>query len=111
MSHSNRRRPAVAAFAALALVVDPPMPVVMAAQTAARKAAPAGQAAPKAAGAQTPVAPPVDGGWPRYYGLPSGGSILMYQPQIAGWDRQTHMVPFTPVSYPSTTPPKPPPAP
>ena len=33
------------------------------------------------------------------YSLPSGGSILVYQPQIASWDKQTHLVAFSAVSY------------
>ena len=54
---------------------------------------------PAAAGAATvAVDTAVDGGWPRVYDLPSGGSILLYQPQIATWDKQTHMVAFSAVS-------------
>ena len=33
------------------------------------------------------------------YSLPSGGTILVYQPQIASWDRQAHLVAFSAVSY------------
>jgi hypothetical protein len=43
--------------------------------------------------------PPVDGGWPRMHSLASGASILMYQPQISSWDKQTHLVAFSAVSY------------
>ena len=46
-----------------------------------------------------PPPTPVDGGWPRMYSLPSDGSILVYQPQIASWDKQTHLVAFSAVSY------------
>jgi hypothetical protein len=42
---------------------------------------------------------PVDGGWPRIYDLPSGGSILLYQPQIASWEQQKKMVAFSAVSH------------
>ena len=41
---------------------------------------------------------PIDGGWPRLYDLPSGGTILVYQPQVASWDRQAHLVAFSAVS-------------
>ena len=41
----------------------------------------------------------VDGGWPRLYDLPSGGTMLVYQPQVASWDKQTHLVAFSAVSY------------
>src|SRR5438045_3451919 len=46
--------------------------------------------------------PPIDGGWPRAYALPSGASILLYQPQIASWEKQAHMVAFSAVSYRAT---------
>ena len=46
--------------------------------------------------------PPIDGGWPRAYALPSGASILVYQPQIASWDKQKHLVAFSAVSYRAT---------
>ena len=41
----------------------------------------------------------VDGGWPRIYALPSGGSVLVYQPQVSSWDRQLHLVAFAALSY------------
>ena len=44
-------------------------------------------------------APPIDGGWPRVYALASGGSALVYQPQVASWKDQKHMVAFSAVSY------------
>src|SRR6476619_3578320 len=33
------------------------------------------------------------------YGLPSGGNVLMYQPQVASWTGQKHLVGFSAVSY------------
>ena len=33
------------------------------------------------------------------YGLPSEGSILVYQPQISSWENQTSLVAFSAVSY------------
>ena len=42
---------------------------------------------------------PVDGGWPRHYETPSKGKVVVYQPQIASWDEQTHMVGYSAVSY------------
>jgi hypothetical protein len=41
----------------------------------------------------------VDGGWPRAYATPSGGRILVYQPQVASWDERRHMVAYAAVSY------------
>lgn len=42
---------------------------------------------------------PVDGGWPRLYRLPEGASALLYQPQIAEWKDQRHLVAWSAVSY------------
>ena len=66
-------------------------------QPAAGQPAPAG-AKPAAAKPAAP-APDPDGGWPRMYALPSGASVLLYQPQIASWDKQAHLVAFSAVSY------------
>src|SRR5690606_36243941 len=41
----------------------------------------------------------IDGGWPRMYTVASGGSILVYQPQIASWSNQKHIVGYSAVSY------------
>src|SRR5262245_32771395 len=41
----------------------------------------------------------VDGGWPRAYQTPSGGSILLYSPQVASWEDQKHMTAYAAVSY------------
>src|SRR5262245_56430200 len=90
----QRPRSIVAALAAVCLIVDPALRLASAAQggtqTAARPAA--SPTAPSAAST-----PPIDGGWPRFHSLPSGGSILVYQPQIASWDRQKHLVAFAAV--------------
>jgi hypothetical protein len=40
-----------------------------------------------------------DRGWPRGYSLPSEAQIVMYQPQIASWEDQKHLVAFTAVSH------------
>ena len=72
----------------------------------AKAGAPAQTAAPTttAAGAKTATpgtAPPAepDGGWPRAYLTPSGGRVLVFQPQIASWEGQKHMVAYAAVSY------------
>jgi len=72
--------------------------------------APAGSPAPKAAAAPpkptTPtktvaatVPPPIDGGWPRAYRTPSGGELLLHQPQVASWEGEKRMVAYAAVSY------------
>ena len=69
---------------------------------AAQQTPPATQKPPAtkpAAPASTPAQVPIDGGWPRIYDLSSGGSILMYQPQVSSWENQKQMVAFTAISY------------
>jgi len=109
MTHSHCRRPIVAAVAAFALLADPTLPLIAAGaqQTAAK---PPTQSATRPTTTAAKPAPPVapagasaqgseDQPWPRFYGLPSGGSILVYQPQISSWDQQKQMVAFAAVSY------------
>lgn len=40
-----------------------------------------------------------DRGWPRGYSLPNEAQIVLYQPQIATWENQKHLVGFSAVSY------------
>lgn len=42
---------------------------------------------------------PGDRGWPRDYATPSGASVVLYQPQVANWDNQKHMVAYAAASY------------
>jgi hypothetical protein len=111
-------RARVALVTALSLLMSPIAPLVQAQappSTAATTAKPAAQApsttAPRPATstaqpataaarpAAATAAAPVDGGWPRAYQTPSGGRILVYQPQVAEWTQQRHMVAFSAVSY------------
>ena len=104
MRRQSRGRSAVALLSALGLVV--PVPQVRGEQTQAetppaKTSAPAPAAktsAPKQA-APAPTATEPDGGWPRAYTTPSGGRVLLHQPQIANWDGQKRMVAFAAVSY------------
>jgi hypothetical protein len=41
----------------------------------------------------------VDGGWPRALLTATGGELLIYQPQIATWERQKDMLAYAAVSY------------
>ena len=108
----------------MSLLLEPSAPLVSA---ASRQGQPAKQTTPPAQPATKPTTtqattpatkptlaataasttPPVDGGWPRFYNLSSGGSILIYQPQIASWEKQAHLVAFSAVSYRSKTSEKP----
>jgi hypothetical protein len=109
---------AAAVVAALSLVLPAPATVAAAAGQAPAAAKPVPASAPKpapapapkpapAARAADPAPAPVDGGWPRIYDLPSGGSMLVYQPQIASWTGQTHIVAFSAVSHRTTSQDKP----
>ena len=120
MTFDTRARRAIVAIAGLSIVVQGP--VAMAArqaQSTPKAAAPATQPAaapaaqkpatqkPPAQPAAAPAGDPVDGGWPRVYDLTSGGSMLVYQPQIATWDGQKKMTAFSAVSYRTKTSDKP----
>jgi len=56
---------------------------------------------PQTAGAPGPVQQ-VEKSWPRSYEAPSGASIVLYQPQIASWQDQKHMIGYAAVSYQQT---------
>ena len=106
MTRANPGLRVVAAVAAVSLFTQMVVPIGLRAQAAAKPQAPATSkpaAAPSAAPAATakPAAAPapIDGGWPRLYDLPSGGTMLVYQPQVASWDKQKHLVAFSAVSY------------
>ena len=66
---------------------------------AAGKATAAPTTAAKPGAAPGTGAPDPDGGWPRAYLTPSGGQLMLYQPQIASWQNQTHLVAYGAVSY------------
>ena len=105
MPRARRTSRAVAAIAAFGLFIQTVAPIGVTAAQAGAKPAPSTQAAapgkpatqagaaPATAAAAAPI---VDGGWPRIYDLPSGGTILVYQPQVASWDKQTHWSPTAP---------------
>src|SRR5262245_44725238 len=93
--HAKRPITIVALVAALALFIQPSRPFIgqmpVFAQTGSHYAASSTRApAPQA---------PVDGGWPRTYNLANGGKAVVSQPQVASWDRQTHLVAFSAVAF------------
>ncbi len=119
MSHGKRPR-AIVTILVASLLLQPSAPLMSAAiaggQSTAKPAPAAGQTAQKApatppstaaqkptttakpaAAAATPVPP--DGGWPRTYPLSNARDFVVYQPQIASWDQQKHLVAFSAVSY------------
>ena len=107
MPRATRTSRAVAAIAAFGLFIQTTAPMrVMAAQAGAKPSpttqAPAPAQAPQPSGATAKPAaaspPIVDGGWPRIYDLPSGGTMLVYQPQVASWEKQKHLVAYSAVS-------------
>ena len=104
MKHSTRRHRFAAALAVASLIVNPTTPLVQAGQVQPAKAAHATQSPVKsqpaaAREAVAPAAAPIDGGWPRLYNLPSGGSILVYQPQVSSWENQTKLLAYSGVAY------------
>ena len=118
MRRQSRARSAIALILGIAMTIEVPgVGILVAAQAPAAspaKPAPAQtqpakattqpKAAAKPAAASAPnagAAPAVDadGGWPRAYSTPSGGQLLLYQPQVASWDGQKHMVAYAAVSY------------
>lgn len=78
------------ALLAAALVVSEGLPV------SARVKA--GQKIAKSNPSQGPTRDP-DGGWPRAYTLTSGGSAVVYQPQVVSWEDRKHLVAWAAVSY------------
>ena len=64
----------------VSLVVPPSL-----AQTKARRAPASGTA--------------TDRGWPRGYNLPNEAQLVIYEPQIANWDNQKHLVAYAAVSH------------
>ena len=106
MNSLKRQRPLVAALAAVSLIVDPTMPLLNAAVVQ-------GQTGRQVKATQSPGKAPqtttksgvvvrevlVDGGWPRPYTLPSGGSIVVFQPQVSTWENQKLLTAFSAVSY------------
>jgi hypothetical protein len=84
MKNSRLIRSRAALFIAFALTVSPNIP--------------GAGLWPQAALPQQRAAP-ADGGWPRAYKLASGDGVVVYQPQIASWDDQKHMVAWSAISY------------
>src|SRR6186713_1860483 len=108
MIQKQRANYSAAVAAALSLSLQPFVSTIAAAmleeQSTAKPATTTAQPAPKPPVPQTPATsaapatakpaaqaaapPPVDGGWPRVYTLGTGGSVLVYQPQISSWESQ-----------------------
>jgi hypothetical protein len=91
---AGREAVAVVTAACLACSQAPPV-----AATSGQAATPEAPTASPTAAAAAPARPGVDGGWPREYQTPSGGRIVLHQPQIASWQDQRHMVAYSAVSY------------
>ena len=82
--HSSSRT-AVALSMASSLALFPFLDVVRAQAPAATK---------PAAKAPATAQQPVDGGWPKAFNAPSGATVVMYQPQVASWTNQKHIVAY-----------------
>src|SRR5215831_7282465 len=55
-------------------------------------------AAPQAGRPRSASSPP-DGGWPRTFSSSSGARIVLYEPQVASWPNQKHIVMYSAVGY------------
>jgi hypothetical protein len=100
---STRLRARIAGLTIVSLLGSPLAPLV-AAQTAPAATAPAAKApaakappAARPAGAAAPAAP--DGAWPRAYTTASGAALTVYQPQVASWTDQKHIVFYNAMAY------------
>ena len=49
--------------------------------------------------AATTATAAADPGWPRAYTTPAGARVQIYQPQIASWEGQTHLVAYLAVAH------------
>jgi len=96
---SRTWRAVVVATACCALVESTPIELVLAQASPPPKPPAAAAKAPTTAPKAPAPAADVDGGWPRDSMTPSGGAIRIFQPQVANWDGQSHMVAYAAVSY------------
>jgi hypothetical protein len=92
-NHYHALRSAVAVLTACEVLLSPVAPLVRAQTASPPPALPASSASPA-----VPATGP-DGGWPRDLAAPDGGEIRIFQPQIASWDGQRHMVAYAAVAY------------
>lgn len=90
---------ALAIATALSLALSPAAPLLAAQAAAPASSQVAGPPKPAAAAKPGTTPPPADRGWPRAYTTPSGGHIVVYQPQVASWNEQRHAVTYAAVSY------------
>jgi hypothetical protein len=92
MQWRSRATGAVALAVSACVVVQSSLAPLLSAQPATT---------PKTAATKTAAAatPDNDGGWPRDQAAPSGGTIRVFQPQVASWDGQSHMVAYAAVAF------------
>ncbi len=83
----------VALPTALSLILSPAMPLAGAMEPALVATT---QEQGKVQAAETQ---PAAGAWPRWFETSSGGTVVMYAPQVESWDGQKHMVFRAAVSY------------
>jgi hypothetical protein len=96
MSHLTRIvRARVALITAMSLLVSQNAGLASAQAPAAQ---PAATAKPPASAAASPAVP-IDGGWPRSYTTGSGAALVIYQPQVATWDKQKLLTAYAAASY------------
>ena len=67
--------------------------------TSTAQPAPVGSKPATAASPTVAAAADPDGGWPKNFTTAAGAALVVYQPQVASWERQRHAVLFSAVSY------------
>lgn len=88
---------ATLALSSFAGVLDAAALAASQAQAAPPQATAPRPAAAAAAAAANPTS--ADPGWPRVYTTPTGSRVQIYQPQIASWENQTHLVAYLAVAH------------
>jgi hypothetical protein len=83
----------------LSLLTSSPGGPVLRAQSSGSTAAPRVTTPAAATTTAAAATTTVDGGWPRGYTTPTGGRVVLYQPQVGSWPDQKHMTLYAAVSY------------
>ncbi len=88
----------------VSMLAQPVAPLAHAQTPAAAQKTPTAKAAPGtsplagAAAAANAASALADPGWPRAYVTTSGTKFMVYQPQVASWDQQRHLVAYAALS-------------
>ena len=93
LNQNHGSRPWVAIPTAFSLILSPAVPLVSAPVPAY------GTTAQAQSGVQAAETQPALGAWPKWFETTSGGTVVMYTPQVNSWDGQKKMVFRAAVSF------------